>query len=216
MNPFDFFDKIYVINLDYRKDRLAQVMDEFSKVGIKDRVERHSGLTAHRFGDPKKDACYGNHLAHSICIHNANIEDANNVLIFEDDVQFLSNAIEVLSGTIQQIPKDWDMLYLGVNIEKPAYQISRNLAKLTFAYSTHAYAVNLRYSSVKDDLLSINTDPDVVHNDVEYSNKIIPNYNCYSCVPIIAIQRPSYSDIEKKFMDYDWMQTRFEQNLVRR
>lgn len=215
-SPFDFFDRIYLINLDYRQDRLSQSLDEFSKVGIKDKVQRVSGLVIHKFGDPKRDSCYGNHMSHALCLKAATLEEVRNVLIFEDDVQFLYNANEVLIKSLEQLPKDWDMLYLGANIERPAYQVSENLAKLTFAYSTHAYAVNLQYSSVSTDLININIDPETIHNDVEYNNRIIPNYNCYVCVPIIATQRASYSDIEKKFMSYDWMEERFNNNLVRK
>ena len=43
-NPFDYFDKIFCINLDSRPDRWEQVQKEFDKVGILDRVERFSAL----------------------------------------------------------------------------------------------------------------------------------------------------------------------------
>ena len=40
-NPFDYFDEIYCINLDHRKDRWQHAQEEFKKVGILDRVQRY-------------------------------------------------------------------------------------------------------------------------------------------------------------------------------
>jgi len=215
-NPFDFFDKIYCINLDYRKDRWAQAQEEFNKINILNRVERISGVVTNRFEDPKRNACFGNHLSHSIAIHNAKQAGANNVLIFEDDVLFINDppyTIGKIANYFTEMNRGWDMLYLGVNTEQPSYMMNEMLAVLTFAFSTHAYAVNFQNSLVSADLYDINTDENVIHNDVEYNNRIIPNYNCYACLPMLAIQRPSYSDIEEKFMDYSWMEGRFYSNL---
>ncbi len=52
-NPFDYFDKIFCINLDSRPDRWKQVQKEFDKVGILDRVERFSALTGKTEGGPQ-------------------------------------------------------------------------------------------------------------------------------------------------------------------
>lgn len=41
-NPFDYFDKIYCINLDSRTDRWERTQTEFEKVGIENRVTRTS------------------------------------------------------------------------------------------------------------------------------------------------------------------------------
>jgi len=213
-NPFDFFNKIYCINLDRRSDRWEKVSKEFESIEIYGRVERFSAFELDIFEDKKRNACYGNHTSHAKCIKNAFSKGFNNVLIFEDDVMFLEKTIETLSGATLQLPLNWDLLYLGVNIERPAYQVNKNLARLTFAYSTHAYAVNLKNVNLFMKLWEINSDIGTIHNDVSYNELIIPNFNCLSCVPIIAIQQPSYSDIEEKFVSYDWMVDRFNSNLV--
>ena len=219
MNSFDFFDKIYAINLDSRPDRWNSALKEFDRLDIVPRIKRIPGFVINKYQDIRKNACIGNHLSHAFCLNLAKEVNAKNVLIFEDDVQFIDDTLTILERSINQLPEDWDMLYLGANIEKPAYQISDNLAKLTFAYSTHAYSVNLskpESSDFLDLLLKINLDENTIHNDVTYCEEIIPNYNCYVCVPIIAIQQPSFSDIEQRFVNYDWMVSRFNSNLIKK
>ena len=58
-NPFDFFDKIYCINLDHRTDRWKNVQTEFEKLGISDRVKRISAVNRE---DVKKK--HGDSVAH--------------------------------------------------------------------------------------------------------------------------------------------------------
>ena len=41
-NPFDFFEDIFCINLDSRKDRCELVNEEFKKIGIENKVKRFS------------------------------------------------------------------------------------------------------------------------------------------------------------------------------
>ena len=43
-SPFDYFDAIYCINLDYRRDRWNEVKIEFEEMGILDRVIRFSAI----------------------------------------------------------------------------------------------------------------------------------------------------------------------------
>jgi len=70
-NPFDFFNKIYCINLDRRSDRWEKVSKEFESIEIYDRVERFSAFELDIFEDKRRNACYGNHTSHAKCIKNA-------------------------------------------------------------------------------------------------------------------------------------------------
>ena len=56
MNPFKYFSKIYLINLDKRLDRLNASMDEFAKVGIYSMVKRQPGVVYSGFEDPRRNA----------------------------------------------------------------------------------------------------------------------------------------------------------------
>jgi len=210
-NPFDFFDCIFCVNLDKRVDRWEESKLEFSKIGILDRIERISGIITNRFDDQKRNASYGNHLSHAECLRRAKERDLSNCLIFEDDVKFINKPLEILEEAVKELPKDYDIFYLGANTEKTLYRVSAHLARLTFAYSTHAYCIN---KHLFERLYLMNLDPDVIHNDVEYNHFIVRNNKCYSPIPLIAVQRKSYSDIEDREMNYDWMEKRFNENLI--
>ena len=212
-NPFDFFDLIFYINLDTRQDRNKQSLEEFDKVGIKDRVKRISGFTVNEFTDRQKNAYFGDQLSHACGLEKAKREQARNCLIFEDDVHFVNDTLIILDQAVKQLPKNWGLFYLGVNTEMPSYQVSSRLAKLTFAYSTHAYAVN---GYLFDRLIDINNNKEMIPFDVSYNSLIIPSYPCFTTIPLIAIQRPSFSNIAGMMKDYSWMETKFLSNLVRK
>ena len=205
MNPFDFFDKIFCINLDSRPDRWEEAQKEFEKACIQDRVERFPGIVVP--GNPDKGA----HLSHAGCIRLAKEQGCRNVLILEDDIEWLANPLE-LKRVVPEVPENWDMLYLGVNTERELYQISFHLAKLTFAFSTHAYAVN---SSMYDKLIELNEREGLGHNDVAITCEIIPYHNCLATIPLLAGQRKSFSNILQRDMESNPVfRERFYQNLV--
>jgi len=52
--------------------------------------------------------------------------------------------------------------------------------------------------------------------DVTYADWVIPYSNCYITIPMMVIQRESYSDIEKKMMDYAIPLERYNHFLVRK
>jgi len=71
------------------------------------------------------------------------------------------------------------------------------LARLSFAYSTHAYAIN---HTVFDRLIEINESDNTIHNDISYNELIIPNGKSFVILPLLAGQRSDYSDIQKSVM----------------
>jgi len=211
---WDFFNKIYCINLDSRKDRWSTVTEEFSKIEVLNKINRISGVVYNGTNDKHTNACLGNHLSHALCLIDAKENNLNNCLIFEDDVEFFDDAYKNLEQTLTELPTDWDMFYLGVNMDAYyAYQVSDHIAKLTGGFSTHAYAIR---NTLFDKLIEVNKNLSISHNDVVYANQIIPMNNCYVSIPLIAGQRLSYSDIEGRITDYNSMfKTRFNERLVR-
>ena len=214
MNPFNEFEKIYCINLDSRVDRWSLVVEEFKKVGILDYVNRMPGVVYTGTNDRHINACLGNHLAHAKCLEDAKRHGLDSCLIFEDDVEFFEDAYENLTQAIAELPTDWDMFYLGVNMDVYyAYQVSDHIAKLTGGFATHAYAVKSR---LFDKLIEVNLDLSISHNDVVYANQIIPNHDCYIPIPLVAGQRLSYSDIEGRVTEYNGMfKQRFSERLIK-
>lgn len=217
MNPFKYFSKIYLINLDKRKDRLDASMEEFTKVGISSLVKRQPGVVYTAFEDPKRNAYVGNHLAHAACLRNARESRVDSALIFEDDVEWFKNPQETkefLEQSIIELPEDWDMLYLGINMDRYDLSIvSDHIARIFGGFSTHAYAVR---STMFDELIALNEDSNVIEIDVAYTENIIPYHNVYVTIPLLAGQRMGYSDIMGTVMNSNPMfLQRFESRLRR-
>ncbi|MBD62065.1 hypothetical protein CL645_04345 [bacterium] len=212
MNPFDFFDEIFCINLDSRPDRWSSFLKEARRVGIAHRVKRFPAIVP-----PSKNGALGCKLSTLSIIKKAKNKNLKNFLILEDDVVFKKNALKNLSVSISQLPVDWDMFYLGLNLTKESFKHSQNLVNVKGGRSTHAVAYS---NSVYQDILDENSlEPSQkldIPIDVYYETKIHPKKNIYCSCPMIALQREAYSDIEKRNVNYSWLETNFSSLVVRK
>lgn len=177
----------YIINLKERIDRKQHIISEIAKIPqlsytVIDAIRDNTGT------------CFASHLK---CIQLAKDNKLPFVLILEDDCVFTSDCIDILNIAVNEIQTiNWDMLYLGANLNAPAYSFSKSLVKLTGAYTTHAYMVHERFY---DTILNLTLDFEI---DVCYS-KLMTDHNIFMCDPIIAYQLPSHSDIQHGFRDYN-------------
>jgi glycosyl transferase family 25 len=177
----------YIINLKERDDRKSYILEEIKKL---------PGLS-YEIVDAIRDetkTCFASHIK---CIQQAKDNNLPYVLILEDDAMFTNDCITIFNSAFDQIQnKQWDMLYLGANLNSPAHSITPLLLKLSGAYTTHAYMVHERFY---DTILNLKLDFEI---DVCYS-KLMENHNVYMCDPIIAYQLPSYSDLQDGYRDYN-------------
>jgi GR25 family glycosyltransferase involved in LPS biosynthesis len=177
----------YIINLKERTDRKQYITNEVTK------IPQLSYTVIDAIRD-ESNTCFASHLK---CIQLAKDNKLPFVLILEDDCMFTSNCNEILNTTFNELQTlDWDMLYLGANLNAPAYNVSKYLLKLSGAYTTHAYIVHERFY---DTILNLTLDFEI---DVCYT-KLMNNSNVFMCDPIIAYQLPSYSDLQDGFRDYN-------------
>lgn len=198
MDTKDF--KIFCINLTKRPDRWEQSIKEFYKLHIDD-VFRFAGIE-------DKDPLIGCGASHfSILKMWQNM--GKHLIIFEDDVQFINNYKDIELYIKDALSIGFDMLYFGANITTPIERVTDRLGILTHAQSTHAYCVH------KDFIKHILSFEHMLGKpmDLIYAENIIPYNKCYITIPMLAIQRPSYSDIEKKNVNYEWMEDRYNANL---
>lgn len=210
MNSFDYFDEIYCINLDERTDRWEHAQEEFRKAGILDRVIRFSAI---RDADGRLGVIKSN-LA---IIKIAKEKKLKNVLIFEDDVQFIvDNPQDVLAKTIQQIGNiKWHLFYLGANTHQKLTKFKPNLILLKNAFAVHSMAYSeLMYDVLinkYDKLKVISTYDDIL--DVFLARKIQEKYICLMTNPMMTTQMNSYSDIENRIVDYSFIEERYKNNI---
>lgn len=176
----------YIINLKHRIDRYDHMVTEMTKLPISyEFVEGIVDETRTCFQSQKK------------CIQLAKENNLPYVLVLEDDAIFTENAIEILENTFNEVQQlNWDMFFLGANLQSMAIRISNSLLKLTRAYAAHAYMVHERFY---DTILELPHDREM---DVHYHN-LMSDHNVYMCDPMIAYQIPSHSDLQDGYRDYN-------------
>lgn len=209
-NPFDYFDGIFCINLDERVDRWEHSKLEFKKADILDRVNRFSAIK-------EDDGRVGVIKSNLEIIKIAKKNKLKNVLVFEDDFKFIvDNPQEVLSTSLEQSTGlDWYLFYLGANTHQKLIKIKPNLILLKNSYAVHSMAYNeksydtfiRRYDGIKritnmDDILDV------------YLSKYFQNKHiCLMVNPMMTTQMNSYSDIEKRNVNYNFIEERFNKNI---
>jgi|TARA_R110001606_G_scaffold343773_1_gene492361 GR25 family glycosyltransferase involved in LPS biosynthesis len=207
----DITDKIYCINLDRRTDRWQSVIEEFTKIGLKDKVERVSAVEA----SPGIKGCT---FSHYNIIKQAKENKYKSILIFEDDVEFIR--VDEFEATIsnallqlQNLGIDYDMFYLGGNVKGTQNKkVSNNLVELNNVKTTHAYIVTEKmYDIILNifDSRGIHESPswdggdlNRLNIDFRYATDIAPHYNVYGVWPMLAKQAAGISDLDGNFHEY--------------
>jgi GR25 family glycosyltransferase involved in LPS biosynthesis len=196
----NFFDYIYVINLDKRPDRWTKVQKQLEYACITKAV-RFPAIAK----NPSWVGCFESHLA---ILQKAAGDGAKNVLILEDDAELYSNWLPSWQASRKQIDADWDMIYLGFNLNPdanlPPPFAAPNLLRLNDALTTHAYAVNGKYLAKLIEYVksAIGTNIPI---DVVYSRKF-GEIKAYGIYPMLFYQAPGFSDILGCVTDFQFRQ----------
>jgi glycosyl transferase family 25 len=185
----NFFDHIYVLNLDRRPDRWSNIQKQLERICVSKAV-RFSAIDK----KPGWIGCFDSHLA---ILQRAFDAKARNVLVLEDDAELYSDWTTIWQASSRQIHPDWDMLYLGYNLNPDANMpppfIAPNLLHLNDALTTHAYAVNGKclegiIQHIKA-CIGQNTPIDLVYN------KLFSQIKAYGVYPMLFYQAVGFSDI---------------------
>jgi len=191
MNPFDIIDRICLINLPERTDRLMDSIYECEKIGIKSRVEVVEGIKSGHRGLIETN------------IYIFDSTDNETVMILQDDVKFINNPVKTFTQAIEQLKyEEWDMIYLGALVKQRLIKVYPNWFRLRYGYCLHAAIYNKRIIPVVRSIFNSHLNKPTVDDRliVEY---IQPYYRCLLIDPMIAVQRPEFSDLEGKQVDYD-------------
>jgi FkbM family methyltransferase len=176
--------KAYVINLEHRNDRLK----EFKSQTLPFTVEHFPAIK----NEQGIKGCNASHKA---------ILKLNNELpfvVFEDDCKFVQGW-SVVTRAMTELPENWDLLYVGANLNKPLATHSEHLFNVKDAWTTHG----IIYGSQRVvDYIINNMPTDTTPIDVFYSQKVLEKFNCFVVSPLVAVQRGSYSDIMNGERDY--------------
>lgn len=180
---------IYCLNLRNRKDRKKRMERQARR--------RRFPVKFWRVDKNKRDPVRGCLESHVSIIRDARKRKLQAILILEDDAKLLYRRLYVPTP-----PEEWDMLYLGGNVQKVFDDEKVNTSKYwkrAQMLTTHAYIVHSRlYNKLIEELPKYDGPIDVF-----YCEQIHPNYQCFIVTPTIFTQFDGYSDVEERNINYD-------------
>jgi len=193
--------KAFYINLDYRTDRKEQIERELNAKDIP--FERYSAIY-HKIGSI---GCSKSHLN---AIKLARDRNYNNIIIFEDDFKFIVNKDEFYQEIEKLNSITFDVCLLSYNTTN-LYKYNNFLYKIKDAQTTSGYIVNSNYYNTLINYWeeSVNAFEKIGKiGEGKYTcdqswKKLQEKHNWYCFKKRIGKQRESYSDIEKRIVNYN-------------
>lgn len=237
---FSKFDKIYLLTLSSRKERLQHMknmLKDFNINTVNINIQKATAFpynniiikafnqnsTKRCFTKPNEYDCARNHYA---MIKQALDEGCEHILIMEDDICFLNN-IEIFSQYISNIPDDYDIIqFSGFTADSNAANLKDLITNNTywvkhpniFVWTTAMYALSKKgmqyYISFMDKWFTV-ADMPLYKAPLNY--KIINSYIAVEPLAIQADKNTVYSDIRNNsndHIDYEVM-NQYEKNIDR-
>lgn len=227
MKILSFFEKIYFINLEDRVDRLDKCLEIFKEYNI-NYYERVNGIKIleddYPYLDQKSRSQLGCALSFYKIIKNAYDNKFENILIFEDDFYFIhakEKTEEILSNSIKNLPKEWDIFYLGANImydycTSPMVSFEKNLFKVNSAYCTHSMAFSKNgifkfIEKFQSEIIFIEKILEEYKTiDIFMAKEFCINNSCFIPDEMLCGQSFGFSSIENCMVDYSDLIRRHE------
>lgn len=114
------FDRVYVVNLDRRPDRMKEFERRVSEIPGGwpfAEIVRASGVDGKKCKHPSwwraGGGAWGCYRSHVRLIEQCLNEGVGSVLLLEDDATFGPDFVERVREFVDEVPTDWGMMYLG-------------------------------------------------------------------------------------------------------
>ena len=201
--PMDsHIDSIYYINLNKRGDRKKEFLDNFPAVD-ESRIHR---VVAHEYPENGAVGCL---MSHVTALSRALEDPGENILICEDDltIKDMDYCNRMLALLFKNIP-DWDVVMLGQNTiesEDTSFKTEKGekIIRIKNSQTASGYLIKKAYIPKLLDIYARDL-TDYMRTGqwgnyfTDQSWKVLqPADKWYSFSPTVAVQRPSYSDIQK-------------------
>lgn len=142
------FDKIFVISLlKKRPNKLQKFFDRLpncwqpSDITPLDAVDGHN-IELPLWWNQNLKGAYGCFMSHSMILQQISQHNYTNTMILEDDAIFCDNFYDKLETLSNNLPPDWDQLYLGgQHLQKPI-NVNPFVVKGTNINRTHCYIIS--------------------------------------------------------------------------
>ena len=193
------FDKVVYINLDSRTDRREQIERELDNIGIK-AYERFPGIK-HEYPQA------GCTISHLNVLKMARDKGYKNILIFEDDFEFIVPK-DVFWKEIEKVKDvDYDVLMLSYNLNK-SEPFNDTLLKVLDAQTASGYLVNSTFYNTLIDTLEtalpklLETREHWLYINDQCWKTIQPQNKWYAFKLRLGKQRMSHSNLKGGIVNY--------------
>lgn len=206
MISFDYFDSVYVIHLP-NPERRAAMEGQLAGVGIRTAqfVYAAPPMPGFTMSNMRRAPAgeFGANMSHIKAVVHAIADGAERPLFVEDDIVFADNAVERMARVAEELPENWDVLYMGGHPRGIAPQIkaySDNLKRVgTFSFA-ESYAINrpalLRFYDYWSDRIGrVGAMYDFILGEFASRN------NGFCVHPLLTSQPPGMSQISGKLED---------------
>jgi hypothetical protein len=174
--------KTVVISRQDRPERLKRAQEQFVKYGIGEADVFDAFIEI-----PGWKGCRDSHLG---VLEKYKEEDT--LLVFEDDVEFLIDPSEPVAESLWELPRIWDLLYLGINPQEKFDRFSDHLFRARKGYCAHAIIYNNTQRRVVPYIL--NNRGKIQKYDVFLSNIVNEEFVSFVVYPLVCTQWQHSSD----------------------
>ncbi|NBV29535.1 hypothetical protein EBS02_11095, partial [bacterium] len=199
-SPLEIFEEILIINLPSREDRRLETEKELGKFCLS--TNKYHFVEA--FYD-KENGAKGCTKSHIQCLEYALKHNLENIIILEDDFDFPKSVVEfnkkILTFLLYDL--DYDVLLLNFSEHGPPINLRTSIDGLyRNLWSSSAAGYILRKNIIRSLLDVYKKSLELGPHDF-YWNHLRLDYNWFVMKGVLGYQRPSYSDIEKRKVEYD-------------
>jgi len=221
MNPFDYFDKIFCINLPHDFDRKEVMNKTFRDLGIYEKVfwcfadKPYEGYRATNYQYKGEFGVVLSQLKALVAASFTKVE--NGIAIFEDDVHFDENSHRMLQEALDNVPDDWDILYLGGRPLEKLEHVQGNIYKVNKFTSAMSYCISAKalrqYALFYIDRMG-RAHPDACCDNILNDFIIHNGKNGYVMYPNLTLTIPGHSTLRNGYRDYrDAVQKSWDEHL---
>ena len=201
----------FYINLDSRNDRLVSCENELKKIGL-ERPCRFSAIKT-------RHGIVGCGISHLRCLEKARDEGLPYITIFEDDIIIPKpNQVKNIVNRILQSGVEWDVLCLAGNAFRPHKEEEDDYVVVNRMYCGTAYIVKAHFydiliDNIRDSLTKILETGDRKYSWDAHWIQLQQKHRFLLINPLSIYQRPDYSDIEQKDVDYKSSMLNFDKEI---
>jgi hypothetical protein len=194
---FDYFDRVVVINLNRRPERLAGFVRRLKDWPFKwpQRVEAADG----NMSRPPEQwtagrGAWGCQLSHHAVLSAALADGLKNILVLEDDAYPVPDFAQRAAEFLERVPDDWDGMMFGAQHLREPLPVCDGAVRCVASNRTHAYAVRGHFIKTLRDVWGLNkTD----HCDLVMSS-LMRVFKMYASDPLLIGQDAGESDVTAK------------------